>query len=244
MADDYRTERISAVLPVRDHAAEQDGRRRPPRGAYGSSEPPAVSHNAADVALILGLPESLVTPRVLEAVTGLVAEIERLRWHDQQFRRREQYLEQLSDRHSVVPALNRRAFVRELDAFLSGKEAHGVLAIAHIDGIERLAGLQGLAAGEGALRHVCAILVGGLRHSDVVGLLSGSDFAALLPGSDMAAARAKLDQMADRLNAPPFSWLGQEVPLKVTVGLHTLVVGESAETALGVVDRKRRGLDG
>ncbi|MGE5505107.1 MAG: GGDEF domain-containing protein [Actinomycetota bacterium] len=244
MAEDYRTERVSAVLPIHEHGREGDARHRH-RGPYEAAEAAAQpTRDAADVASILGLPESMVTPRVLDAVAGLVSEIERLRWHDQQFQRREQYLEQLSDRHSVVPALNRRAFVRELECFLATGQPHGVLVMVHVDGIERLAGVQGLAAGEGALRHVCGILIGSLRQSDMVGLLSGSDFAALLPGADITHARGKLDEVAGRINNPSFVWLGQPVPLRLGYGLHVTQPGESAETALGAVDRARRGLDG
>lgn len=248
MGQDYRTEKVFALSRVNELAREQDPHRHhhPPPHPHPpyASEEPAGQHSVADVASVLGLPEGVLTPAVVEAVVGLLGELDRLRWRDEHHERRVVLLEGLADHHSVVPALNRRAFVRELDLFLAGGEAHGALAMIHVGGVERLRLVHGLAAGEGALRHVCANLLGALRRSDAVGLLGGSDFAVLLPATDGAAARAKLAEVIARINAQPFTWLGQPMVFDISLGVHALAAGEEGgEAALAAADRARRGLD-
>jgi GGDEF domain-containing protein len=242
MANDYRTERVAFIGRVNEYAREHESHHRHPPGHYRPPEPPPSEHSVTDAASILGLPEGALTPQVMAAVQSLLAEADRLRWHDEHHRRRTAYLEALAERHSAVPALNRRGFMRELESFLTGTEPHGTLVLLHVGGVERLALVQGLAAGDGALRHVCANLVGALRGSDPLGLVGGSDFAVLLAGSDMADADGKVAEVVSRINGQPFTWLNQPVTLELRTGSHPLGPGENAEMALAAADRARRGI--
>jgi diguanylate cyclase (GGDEF)-like protein len=243
MSDEYGTERVYAVTRIHDHAREQDGHRRSPAHRYPVQPPPPAE--VADAAEVLGLPAGTMSPEVMAALSGVIAELERLRWLDRQHQHRESYLEQQSDRHSVVPVLNRRAFMRELEALLTGPEPpHGVVVVMHVRGVEAICGVQGLAAGDGALRHVGSNILGSLRKTDLVGLLGISDFSIVLPGDSIAEAREKTEEIIRRINAQPYAWLGQAVTLDIGCGFHTLASGESAETALAEADRNRRGWDG
>lgn len=242
MSDEYRTEKVSRTRDIHEYARDgHDGQRRhlPPHAYENPVRPPV--HTASDAALVLGLPADRLTPEILGALQPLLAELERLRWKAEQSDRRQNWLEQQSDRHSVVPCLTRRAFMRELDAYL-GSGGHGVVALLQVAGVEALRQLHGLAAGEGALRHICANVIGAVRATDMVGCLGGSDFAILLPGSDYPHSRDKLDEIVGHMAQPPFTWLGQRIPLQPAWGLHVLNVGEGAEQAVAAADRHRRGM--
>lgn len=243
MASNYRTERVDPVLLVREYAAGHDGppRRHLPPHAYEAPEPPRHHPQAADVASVLGLSSDEVTPALLEAVSPLLAEIDRLHWAAEQAEHRANWLERQSDRHSVVPCLTRRAFVRELDSFLVAGDCVGTLALVQVAGVEALRQYYGVAAGEGALRHIAAVILGALRASDMVGCLGGSDFAVLLPGTSEDQARRKLDAICLRMVDPAFTWMGQRIPLKPAFGLRPLVPGDSGERALDAADLARRG---
>jgi diguanylate cyclase (GGDEF)-like protein len=242
MAEEYRTERVYRPAMVNEFAREHEPyRRHLPPGAY-AAKAPVKRPTAEDVASVLGLPAHLVTSELLDAILPLLMELERLHVESEHWKRRELWMERQADRHSVVPCLNRRAFMRELEGFLGSGDAHGVVALLQVAGIEALRQLHGLAAGEGALRHVAANLLGCVRGSDLVACVGGSDFAVLLPGTDEARGRLKLDEMVARIKAPPFTWLGQTIPLTVTYGIYQLRRGEGAEQALAAADRSRRGL--
>jgi len=242
MADEYRTERVQRTMVINEFAREREPyRRHVPPHAY-EARPAAAHPSAADVASVLGLPAESLTPELLAALGPLLAEFERLRADAEHWHRRETWMEHQADRHSVVPALNRRAFVREVEAFLGGGDSHGVLATLQVAGVEALRQLHGLAAGEGALRHIAAHVLGAVRGSDLVACVGGSDFAILLPGSEEPQARDKLSEIVARIKTPPFTWLGQPIPLTPAFGLCRLVRGEGAEQALAAADRNRRGL--
>lgn len=246
MANEIRSEPVYSVGHVNEYALDRDSH---PSGhhqqsPYPQNEPPQSQHSVADVASILGLPDAAVTPAVLKAVTGLLSEADRLRWLESQTRRRQGYLEGLADRDPVVPVFNRRGFMRELEGLLSTGHGSGTLVLLHVAGIEQLRQVQGLAAGDGALRHVTAHLVGSLRSSDPVGLMGGSDFAMLLSGTELRAARDKVREIMERINQQPFFWQGEVHSFALFSGYHVLQPGENAESAVAAADRARRGLPG
>lgn len=245
MGDEYRTEKVQRSLMINEFAHERDNaRRRLPPHAYENAGGPAKGHpSAADLASVLGLPGHLVTPELLTALTPLLSEMDRLRWELDQAQRRLAWRERQADRHSVVPCLTRRAFVRELESFLVGGEARGCVAVLHVAGVEALRQIYGMAAGEGALRHICANVLGALRSTDLVACLGGSDFGMLLPGAGIDEATVKLNEIVDRIRAPGFFWLDQKIPLTPAFGVHALEKGEGAEPALAAADRVRRRLE-
>jgi diguanylate cyclase (GGDEF)-like protein len=243
MPNQFRTDPVSSVGHVNEYVREHESHHfSHHQSPYPHSEPPPVQHSPADVASILGLPESVVTPAVLKAVTGLLSEVDRLRWLDAQYRRRQAFLEGIADHDVVTPMLNRRGFMRDLEALLTTGAGDGTLVVLHVAGIELIRQIHGLAAGDGALRHVAANLVGNLRGTDPVALLGVTDFAILMPATDLVAAREKVRIVMERINQQSFLWQGQGFSFAMFSGYHVLTPGENAESALAAADRARRGL--
>lgn len=242
MGDGYRTEPLHRSMPINDFAGEHDpSRRHPPPHAYANHDQPKGHPSAADLASVLGLPAESLSPALLTALVSLLSELDRLRWELGQAERRLDWRERQADRHSIVPCLSRRAFVRELEFLLLGGDVHGSLAVLQVAGIEALRQIHGMAAGDGALRHCCANILGGLRSTDLVGCLGGSDFAVLLLGAGADEARDKLGEIVGRIKDPAFTWLGQRIPLIPAFGL-AVMNGDGAEQMLAAADRDRRGL--
>lgn len=242
MGDAYRTEPVQRSLMINEFAGEHDtSRRHPPSHAYENHDQPKGHPSAADLASVLGLPAEAVSPALLAALTPLLSEMDRLRWELDQAERRLDWRERQADRHSIVPCLSRRAFVRELESLLQGGDAHGSLAVVQVAGIEALRQIHGMAAGDGALRHCCANILGALRSTDLVGCLGGSDFALLLLGAGADEARDKLEEIVGRIKEPAYTWLGQRIPLTPAFGL-AAIDRDGAEPALAAADRNRRGL--
>jgi diguanylate cyclase (GGDEF)-like protein len=104
------------------------------------------------------------------------------------------HVEQLrvqADRDPLTGMLNRRAFVRELDAEIERSRRYGrrfALAIGDLDGFKAINDSDGHPAGDRALEHVARLLDGALRASDTVFRIGGDEFALLLP--ETAAAEA------------------------------------------------------
>jgi len=247
MANEFRTDPLIPIAPAKGGGHERDPHgfshaSHPQHSPYPQSEPPRTEHSTTDVASILGLPETVVTPAVMSAITGLLGELDRLRWTDGHQRRRLSYLETLADQDAALPIPNRRGFMRAVEALLGSGTADGTLVVLHVAGLELIRQQDGIAAGEAALRHICATLVGALRTTDPRGLLGGSDFALVLVSTDLAMARVKVREIMEQINLLPFVWQGTAHSFAMFSGYHILTAGESAEAALAAADAARRGL--
>ncbi|EPY02298.1 GGDEF domain-containing protein [Magnetospirillum fulvum] len=247
MANEFRTDPLIPIAPAKGSGHERDssGFGHPPypqHSPYPPSEPPRVEHSTNDVASILGLPETVITPAVMSSITGLLGELDRLRWTDGHTRRRLSHLETLADQDASLPIPNRRGFMRALESLLGSGVADGTLVVLHVAGIELIRQQDGIAAGDAALRHICATLVGALRTTDPRGLLGGSDFALVLVSTNLAMARTKVREIMEQINLLPFVWQGTSHSFAMFSGYHILAAGESAETALAAADAARRGV--
>ncbi|ABC21850.1 diguanylate cyclase [Rhodospirillum rubrum] len=136
-----------------DHGASQEDRQRG-RSAYrlGASlaHPP---QPIQDEASVLGLPPRLLTPRIQEAITGLMEEMERTRLRLASSQAHESVLSGLADADGVLPVLNRRAILRELDLRVRLAREGGppflvsLFYLTNFDALRRIAGLDAALAG-------------------------------------------------------------------------------------------------
>ena len=195
---------------------------------------------SADSAAVMGIPETELTPKVRAAITGLLDEVQRLRDELRQSVKRIAYLEHLADQDTLLPVINRRAFVRELSRMLSFGERYGsVSSVLYFDinGMKAINDSHGHAAGDAALARVAELLVENIRESDVVGRLGGDEFGVILAQADIAVAQEKAASLAAAIEESPLIWQGHEVPVGVAYGIHNFGAGESADHVLDAADR-------
>ena len=210
--------------------------------AYRSAEAaqPRAVPPAEDVATVMGIPESELTPKVRQALQQLMAEVYSLRQELDEARQRVGYLEQLADQDTLAPVLNRRAFVRELSRMAAFEERYGTAgAVLYFDvnDLKVINDTHGHAAGDAVLKRICEALLRDTRASDVVGRLGGDEFGVILAQSGLEPAAIKAARLAEAIAAESVVWEG--TPLRVTVahGAHTLSEGQQADDALKAADR-------
>lgn len=186
-----------------------------------------------DIANALGIPEAELTPRVHEVIAGLTAEIGHLR-------ARLESLETVADQDSLLPILNRRAFVREMSRIMAFADRYDLttsLVYFDLDSLKIINDTDGHAAGDAALRLVAALIAGNVRKSDIVGRLGGDEFGVILPKADQALADKKARALAKLLAAQPFLWQGRVRSLTVAYGVHTFVKSDDPESAIAAADK-------
>lgn len=179
-------------------------------------------------------------PQVQSAVTALMDELDRLHSELDAANRRVDELESVADEDPLLPVLNRRGFVRELERTLAYVKRHGgpsCLIYVDLDDFKSVNDVYGHAAGDAALRHVCDIIIGNVRRSDIVGRLGGDEFAVVLQKAGLDNAEAKVAQLASQLAAVPFSFEGVAIALAITTGVTELVGGDRPKDALARADR-------
>ncbi len=194
----------------------------------------------ADVTTFMGVPEAELTPKVRAAMMTLMEDVDRLRKELQLTHSRLEQLEHLADQDSLVPAANRRAFVRELSRIMSFAERYGApssVLYFDLNDMKRINDSYGHAAGDAALLHVANTLIENIRESDVVGRLGGDEFGVILTHTDQRTAKEKAESLADAITAAPLVWGGVEITLTVAYGLHHFKPGDDVSTVLANADK-------
>jgi diguanylate cyclase (GGDEF)-like protein len=209
--------------------------------AYGAqASATTAAQPPLDLASIAGIPEAELTPKVRDALSMLIAEVQRMREELSQAQQRVSYLEKLADEDSLVPVANRRAFVRELGRMVAFAERYGTQSSVlyfDINGFKRVNDEFGHAAGDAALRHIAHILTAHVRESDVVGRLGGDEFGVILAQADAEAAAEKAAALAKAIETEPLSWDGHNLQLAASYGAYTFSGGVNAGEALERADQ-------
>ena len=194
----------------------------------------------ADILTLAGVSETELTPKLRQALLGLLGEVEELRRELGEARARIGYLERLADEDPLVPVANRRAFVRELTRMMSFAQRYGAVASVvyfDINDLKRINDQHSHAAGDAVLMRVTQILVENVRNTDVVGRLGGDELGVLLVQADAEIAEQKAAQLAEAVAAQPLVWQGHHIPLGVAYGVYSFNGGENAGEALDAADR-------
>jgi diguanylate cyclase (GGDEF)-like protein len=187
-----------------------------------------------------GLAEADVSPPLREAVSGLLAEIQRLRAELDKAKARGAHLERLADEDALMPVANRRAFMRELSRLTSlAKRYDSVSSIVYIDlnGMKAINDRFGHNAGDAALQRVAQILIENTRHADIVARLGGDEFGVLLVKTDQINAEEKAAKLASAIEQNPLIWQGEPVLLSAAFGTYCFNGQESVAEALAAADQ-------
>jgi len=189
------------------------------------------------------------------ANAGAVGELhalaaENLRLRDEVARLKAQLMvaEALADRDTLLPLLNRRAFLRELNRVVAYAKRYGEaagLVYFDIDNFKFVNDTYGHAAGDEVLRHLASAIIENVRETDVVGRMGGDEFAVILARSDESAAQAKARSMASMIAERPLVFGGVEIPLSISVGAISFTGEEEPAAMLARADiamyRDKRG---
>jgi diguanylate cyclase (GGDEF)-like protein len=222
------TKPLSGPAPLRKPMA---------RGSAGAS--PATA-GVSESVVIAGVPENEMTPRVRQALMGLLGEVDRLRRDVEEARNRIAHLERLADEDTLMPIANRRAFVRELSRMMAFAQRYGTPASViyfDVDGLKSINDRFGHTAGDAALVHIGQTLIDSVRKSDIVGRLGGDEFGVLLVQTDEATALRKAASLAATIAERPLLWEGNQIALSASYGTHSFTGTEDVGAALDAADR-------
>jgi diguanylate cyclase (GGDEF)-like protein len=222
--------------PLTGAAALKKAARTATASASGTVAPAAIEETVS----VAGLSEAEMTPRVRQALMGLLGEVDRLRRELEDARNRIAFLERLADEDSLMPIANRRAFVRELSRMMGFAQRYGTpssVVYFDLNGLKLINDQYGHAAGDAALQHVAQVLVESVRNTDVVGRIGGDEFGVLLVQTDEETAQRKADALALAIENKPLLWQGKEIRLSAAYGSHSFHGDENAADALDRADR-------
>ncbi|MAO55485.1 MAG: hypothetical protein CMM61_07285 [Rhodospirillaceae bacterium] len=178
-----------------------------------------------------------LTPEAQHALERMAAEIEPLR---HQLTHAQEELEHALEREfqdAVVPALNRRGIVHDLDKLihrLGQTQSRPSLILVHLangDDIRRRHGREALDA---ALRSACGVLSSDRHQAMVVGCLGGNDFALAVLEDGLDGGRRKAAEIEAALRE---TQTAQGLFLEARTGVALLEPGMTPEAAIAAADR-------
>jgi diguanylate cyclase (GGDEF)-like protein len=229
-----KVERNSPSRPARSVAQAAYARRIEATDSLGNVD--AVMPAAS----VLGIPDAEFTPKVRDAIMGLMGEVDSLRRELIQTRSRLEDVEKAADQDGMLPLLNRRAFVRELTryiAFTGRYNTPASLIYFDLNHLKRTNDTLGHAAGDAVLSHFSDVLQAHVRDSDCVGRLGGDEFGVLLSHANQEQALKKADILATALESSPTSWDGHSIPVSFAYGAFELKAGDNPDTAMARADQ-------
>ena len=191
-------------------------------------------------ASVLGIPEDEFTPKVRDAIMGLMGEVDSLRHELTQTRQRLEDVEKTADQDGMLPLLNRRAFVRELTRHISAAGRYNTpasLVYFDLNYVKKTNDTYGHAAGDAMLAHFADVLSAHVRDSDCVGRLGGDEFGVLLSHANQEQAQKKADALAAALAASPVQWQDQSIPITFAYGAFELKSGDNPDLAMARADQ-------
>jgi diguanylate cyclase (GGDEF)-like protein len=148
-------------------------------------------------------------------------------------------LELLADTDTLGPMLNRRAFLRELEATLQINVRHQIpAAVLFIDvnGLKAINDSYGHEAGDAVILHIALELQSRVRVSDTVARIGGDEFGVILTHLEEKDARAKADALIEAVNATCVEFSQHQIPVGLGCGLAMVREGDSVRSVLARAD--------
>jgi diguanylate cyclase (GGDEF)-like protein len=210
--------------------------------AYVRRVEAAATVNSVEAVLpttVLGIPEDEFTPKVRDAIMGLMSEVDSLRRELAHTKTRLDEAEKTADQDQLLPIFNRRAFVRELTRFIAFTKRYNTpasLIYFDLNHMKKINDNHGHAAGDAALKHFADTLISHVRDSDYVGRLGGDEFGVLLTHAGQDIALKKADALAETLRANPLDWEGKAITISFSYGAFELNAGDSPDIAIKRAD--------
>jgi len=229
-----KVDRNAPVRSTRSVAQAAYARRVEAAGGVASNE------SVGPSASVLGIPEAEFTPKVRDAIMGLMSEVDNLRRELNQTRVRLEDMEKTADQDGMLPLLNRRAFVRELTRYIAVTDRYNTpasLIYFDLNHLKKTNDTHGHAAGDAILKHFADVLVTHVRDTDCVGRLGGDEFGVLLSHANQDQALKKADALAKALKDSPTEWNGNSFTVSFAYGAFELKSGDNPDVAMARADQ-------
>lgn len=171
---------------------------------------------------------------------ALLAELARLRAEVAGLKLKVEELDRLAHHDPLVPAVNRRGMMRELEKMIARHERHGdpaALLFVDLNDLKILNDSFGHSGGDAALIHVVEHLIAGTRATDCVARLGGDEFCVLLDRADEDQAIETAERLVNAIAGEDFLFEEQPMPLSVAIGVTMVEKGDTPASVLARADK-------
>jgi len=135
---------------------------------------------------------------------------------------------------------NRDAYQHRLEEELARKARYGgslTLVVADVDHFKRINDNYGHLAGDKVLQLLAKALRKSLRDVDFVGRYGGEEFVILMPETNAEEALSATEKLRTKVEASPFNFRKERVPITMSFGISEFHALENAETVFERADK-------
>lgn len=150
-----------------------------------------------------------------------------------------EYLQSLSLTDEITGLINRRGFAEQLRRTLANARRYGhtgVLIYCDLDNFKNVNDTYGHCGGDAVLRHVAEVSLASLREIDTVARIGGDEFAMLIAQTRWSDGAKRSDTLQWNLESIPCDFRGQQIPVKISLGLEAYGPEDSPEDLLRRAD--------
>ncbi len=159
---------------------------------------------------------------------------ERVHERTEELTRANERLAQQATTDGLTGLKNRRAFnevfSQEIKRLKRGGEGL-CLALLDIDFFKSINDSHGHDGGDQVLKNVARVLETELRATDTVARIGGEEFAVLLPTQQVSGARARLEELRQRIANSPLEDEDKQISVTVSIGLTRVTAEDSIKKA-------------
>ncbi|MBC8412456.1 MAG: GGDEF domain-containing protein [Nitrospira sp.] len=157
-----------------------------------------------------------------------------------EIRKKSQAIEFESIRDTLTGLFNRRAYDDRITETLANLERYDVQAsimICDIDFFKKINDTHGHKVGDIALKKMASLLKDRLRTNDFIARFGGEEFAIVLPHTGLEGARVAGEGIRAFIDKSKFSYMGEEIPLTISVGVSEFKKGDDDTSAFERADK-------
>ena len=177
------------------------------------------------------------TEKTLNEMRGRLSEIKK---DAEELRKKSHELELASVTDPLTGLYNIKAYNEKVKETLAHVQRYNIkasLIIFDIDNFKKINDISGHKVGDFALKKLALLLKKRLRSNDFISRVGGDEFTVILPHTDFGGAVNAGESLRTYVDNAMFTHKGQQIPLKISVGLSTFKAEDTGDTVFDRADK-------
>ena len=189
---------VPAVEPERDKPSDSARQKEKNESEHPEKDQGIEEHRVEDIAVILGVPASDVTPQIQKGLTNIMNEYDRQRHELDSLLKRVSFLEKQCDTHPFLPIMSRHALEGAINKVLNrADQAHteNSFVCFQLEGLEKIRRVEGLSLVDLIISNTANMIAAELRASDIFGSMGGYGLGVVFTVTNYEGAEATVQQL-------------------------------------------------
>jgi diguanylate cyclase len=178
--------------------------------------------------------------RTEEALQEMTERMNEMKKEAEEIRKKAEEAKNESYHDSLTQLHNRKAYdekIEEAMANVTRYDESASLIVCDIDFFKSINDTFGHKVGDLALKKLATLLKERLRVNDFVARYGGEEFVVILPHTDLDGAYIAGEGIRSYIDKALFSYKGQHIPLKVSVGISEFKKSDDSSSAFERADK-------